>query len=687
MGTINAPVKLQLTPRDGGQALGTKFAAQEFVNGFPNPQEYGVDCMQTLGGTFLAEPARNGHNPEEFIKTIGEHFEGVHQTALYRDQFGLSTKIQSLDYHRYTLELLAKSVVETLQNYHGMNDPEMTAFLPPLAKEYGISCLGTICIQVNPGTMDNMDAIIEEHLEFAEELLKQGHEGIYLKSANGVLDPKFMGALVSRLREKFGEDLYIGVHCHDTYGLAVSNYLAAIKAGASSVDVLPDAYAGGTAQPGISLLMHAIEHSDDPEIKARMPIDVNLDAIKQDEHATYAFRGTYYRNELEYNENALQKALDAGSAGGAIGVLKGMGLRQLLEQVLETKDWPTIRDKIYDMKAKIVRPALGYPTNVTPYELMMDLQAAQCVLNMKGKDPVAGEKLIDGKDPMAFIHPMAVEYLIGKWGKVSKTVDQDVQKRALDSVGLTEPVKPVPIEDVPSTLDAAGQLLAEKGIQSPELVEKYVYATIGTGNWNEDDPGKKWIENHRKGILQPIPTPEWPVALQEKKAVHGKPQQDNILHEAAPEIFAVAYKTLEAQKLRDGFYKDVNKPEIMAERLEQENMTFMQSLVQNMVVRGKSNNFIARALMGANDAIKQVACGLGVKADIIPQFAVNAQQGLNNIMQDVSKIRAGLGGSAQEGGVRGQFGRAHEDGVSAGSVIAVNTDGNNPQNDDKSLSF
>lgn len=596
------PVEVHLTLRDGGQSnQGAKFAGSEFAAAFPNAKDYGVPAIQTGGGTFMAEFVRQGRNPEETIKTIGDNFQGLEQTALYRSEFGLSTKRLPLDVHRYTLGLLQQGGIKTLQNFHGMNDPSMTGFLPPLAKEFGMKVLGTVCIQVNPDTMDNMDAVIEEHLDFIQQLLDQGHDGIYLKSANGVLDPKFTEKLVSRIRERFGPDLYIGMHAHNTYGLAVENYLAGIRAGVSSVDLLPDAYAEGTAQPGISVMMHAMEHSGDPAIVARMPKNINIEAIKADEAATYLFRGAYRGNEMEYNEKAIQNALDAGSAGGAIGVVKGMSMRQVLAKSLGTDDWNVIRDELYRMKANVVRKELGYPTNVTPYELMMDLQAAQCVVSVA-----------NGRAPMDMIHPMAMNYLVGDWGKVSKTVNPELQQRALKMRGLTEVVKLKPIEELGSGMDAASAVLKGHGVKYPKKSEAYVWATVGA-SWNDDDAAKQYITGSRARTLTSRSTPDLPGHLQA-----GKP-----LHDFAPTIFKIAYTALNAQKLESGFFKGVNEPELLATKYRQEIAEDLDSIREGLRAMGKSQHTVSRALLHANQTIQQVSSELGVKKDKVPQFELD----------------------------------------------------------------
>ena len=66
-----------------------------------------------------------------------------------------------------------------------------------------------------------------------------GADIINLADTNGILVPEDVAALVARAREAVGSAAAtrIGVHCHNDLGLAAANSLAAVRAGASHVEV------------------------------------------------------------------------------------------------------------------------------------------------------------------------------------------------------------------------------------------------------------------------------------------------------------------------------------------------------------------------------------------------------------------------------------------------------------------
>ena len=85
----------------------------------------------------------------------------------------------------------AKMGINVFHNFHGMND-----HIPLIgvceavkkAKEMGYNVIanGTICIEDNP------NITISNCLKFAKKLVDLGHEGFYLKSASGRLNPEFV---------------------------------------------------------------------------------------------------------------------------------------------------------------------------------------------------------------------------------------------------------------------------------------------------------------------------------------------------------------------------------------------------------------------------------------------------------------------------------------------------------------
>ncbi len=576
------PLEINITARDGFQSnQGTNVPAADIVACYANAADYGVASFQTTGGTFHDLPVKKGWNPFEFNQKILDHFSGQTQTALIRGESGLNYDRQKPDTLDYIVSRYSRMGVNRWQNFHGNNDINMMRGVPlivnRLRDEEGLKTevQGGICVQENPDTLARQSEILDGLYRHAEELVKTGHVGLYVKNANGVLRPDFTGALIEGLNERFDEDVHL--HVHDTYGHALENYLVAIEAGVVGVDVLPDPMGGGTAQMKLGTLLHAMQNSGD-SVKSRMPVGVNLAAMEQDRPTQLRIRAAYSKTEMPFQPEELAIAERAGSAGGAIGALKDMDIIKGVQQTLGTEDWPTVRRAIYEQKADI-RGALGYPTNVTPFEMMQDVVAASTVMH--------GGKL-------AINTPTAYQYLSGKLGKVSETVDPDVQAQALKFYGLDAPVQVEPIENTGEALPQARQTLIDKGIENPTDDDVAIVASSG-------GPGLNLV----LGVKEP----------QEPRYLLRDQQEGGIMHSAAPYMFGAAYDAVEVTRVEAGFYGDVpldGYADQLRERIAQQ-VSDAREAMENV---GASRTDARKA----SSYSKIFAGNLGADKDIVPGF-------------------------------------------------------------------
>ena len=60
-------------------------------------------------------------------------------------------------------------------------------------------------------------------------------------------------------RKLLGNDVHMRLHTHETAGVSVACYLAALEAGADGIDLAASPVSGGTSQPDILTMMHAVK--------------------------------------------------------------------------------------------------------------------------------------------------------------------------------------------------------------------------------------------------------------------------------------------------------------------------------------------------------------------------------------------------------------------------------------------
>ncbi|MCH9639212.1 MAG: hypothetical protein K0U40_06925 [Betaproteobacteria bacterium] len=613
------PIKFNITARDGWQSNhGALVPVQDMIRAYENSSSYGVNSFQTAGGTFWDLPVKKGRDPFEFNQEHCAFYAkaGVEQRALIRGECGFSYGRQSYDVLKAVIGVHIDAGVTVFQNFNATNTVEMMRGVPLAVRELceekdidNVRVLGGITIQQNPDSLERQEEILAEYKAFAQALMNTGHEGFYLKSANGIFsDASLFADVVRMLKRKF-PDQTVDVHMHNTYYHSPAIYLAAIKAGADGVDVLPDHLAEGTAQMGLGALLHYMEHSEDPEIIARMPQGLNMEAIEQDRAAQLGVRGQYSSTEMPFNPEDLRFAEEAGSAGGAVVALKGVkDLIPNLKVVLKTDDWNVMRNAVYKQK-RINRAALGYPTNVTPLELMQDVQAAQDVISIK-----------NGKKEFDVMRPETVEYLSGQLGNVSVTADKDLQKRALEmarqttnddymetqfttalerleesDIALVEPIILQKIENLPPALPVAAKALVDAGIESPTEEQILIAACSG-------HDGVKFVT----GQTKPIKAPVLPRDL----------QMDGVLHDIAPILYDVAFTARELTRVR-WMLENRNTVKGTAEWIEiLQNKINVEAfkLVKHLTEANASQSVVLKA----RRAIKILATDLGADNGVIP---------------------------------------------------------------------
>jgi pyruvate carboxylase subunit B len=91
------------------------------------------------------------------------------------------------------------------------------------------------------------------------EILDSGlpYDSICFKDASGTANPNKVHETIKMARKLVGEDTHIRLHTHETAGVSVAAYLAALDAGADGIDLANAPVSGGTSQPDILTMLHA----------------------------------------------------------------------------------------------------------------------------------------------------------------------------------------------------------------------------------------------------------------------------------------------------------------------------------------------------------------------------------------------------------------------------------------------
>ena len=116
--------------------------------------------------------------------------------------------------------------------------------------------------------------------DYYESVLKQivasdiPYDVICFKDASGTAAPSNVYETIKRARRMLPAGTEIHFHTHETAGNGVSAYLAALEAGADTIDLSLAPCSGGTCQTDVLVMWHALRGSS-------FDLDVDIDKVRE----------------------------------------------------------------------------------------------------------------------------------------------------------------------------------------------------------------------------------------------------------------------------------------------------------------------------------------------------------------------------------------------------------------------
>jgi oxaloacetate decarboxylase alpha subunit/pyruvate carboxylase subunit B len=387
--------------RDGHQSLAaTRMTTAQMLPVAPLLDRAGFVGLETWGGATIDSCLRFlGENPFDRLRALKAAAPATPQLMLLRGQNIVQYTSFPDDVVRAFVECTAAAGCDIFRIFDALNDPANLRTAIEAVRASGKHARGEICYTTSPVHT------IEHFVEFGRELAHMGCHSLAIKDMSGILVPSVAGKLVAGLREATG--LEVGVHSHDTAGLAVATYLAAADAGASTVEVSVCPFANGTSQPDTMRMLAALE--DHPRRPGHFDPEL-LAEIRRLLEGVYAELSAFTSPS---NERTDPDILSLQIPGGMLSNFRN----QLKELNMADRELEVCRE------IPRVREALGWIPLVTPTSQIVGTQA---MLNVKF-------------GPWKNFAPAARDIALGKYGKTPGPVDPEV--RALASkLAKEEPV-------------------------------------------------------------------------------------------------------------------------------------------------------------------------------------------------------------------------------------------------------
>ena len=209
------------TLRDGEQAPGVFFTLEEKLAIADLLNEAGVDVLDAGMPSVSAEE----------VRTLEALLERGYQTTIAATVRALRSEIDlAVSCELKEVFLFMPVSPQHLRHKFGITLQEARTRIAD-AVRYAVAR----GLRVNFVAEDTVRADAEELAPVFDQVSELGAASVIICDTVGVMRPELMSRFINRLREGMKSEIVFGVHCHNDYGLAAANTLAAVGAGCTLV--------------------------------------------------------------------------------------------------------------------------------------------------------------------------------------------------------------------------------------------------------------------------------------------------------------------------------------------------------------------------------------------------------------------------------------------------------------------
>ena len=254
---------MDTTFRDGFQSVfGARVAMRDFLPAVSAAREAGIYHFEFGGGArfqslffYLNENAFD--MMDKFRQAAGK--DAVLQT-LSRGVNTVTLDTGSREIVDLHAKMFAKHNTDVIRNFDALNDVKNLEFSAGSIKKHGAKHEVVVTMMDLPAGLEGAhDAAFYERI--LREILDAGipYDSVCFKDASGTSSPQKVYETIKMARSLLGSGVHIRLHTHETAGVSVACYLAALEAGVSGIDLAASPVSGGTSQPDILTMLHAVK--------------------------------------------------------------------------------------------------------------------------------------------------------------------------------------------------------------------------------------------------------------------------------------------------------------------------------------------------------------------------------------------------------------------------------------------
>ncbi|MDD5372633.1 MAG: biotin attachment protein [Sulfurimonas sp.] len=155
-------------------------------------------------------------------------------------------------------KMFKKHGTTTIRNFDALNDVENLKYSAERITHHGLKHEVVVTMMdLPPGCFGAHT--VEFYEKTLREILDSGipYDSICFKDASGTSNPQKVFETIQMARRLIPEGTHLRLHTHETAGVSVAAYMAALEAGVDGIDLAAAPVSGGTSQPDILTMLHA----------------------------------------------------------------------------------------------------------------------------------------------------------------------------------------------------------------------------------------------------------------------------------------------------------------------------------------------------------------------------------------------------------------------------------------------
>jgi pyruvate carboxylase subunit B len=155
-------------------------------------------------------------------------------------------------------KMFKKHGTTTIRNFDALNDVENLKYSGERISHHGLKHEIVVTMMDLPPGCTGAHTV-EFYEKTLRDIIESGipYDSVCFKDASGTSSPQKVFETIQMGRRLLGEDTHIRLHTHETAGVSVSAYMAALEAGVDGIDMAASPVSGGTSQPDILTMLHA----------------------------------------------------------------------------------------------------------------------------------------------------------------------------------------------------------------------------------------------------------------------------------------------------------------------------------------------------------------------------------------------------------------------------------------------